>query len=413
MKLFSRVISLSAIAAATSSLLIGCSGDDSSGIQAPPPAVSVIKVTTSPVGDYREYVARTQAHREVELRARVEGTLIERDFREGQSVQEDQLLFKIDPASFLADVKKANAQLNSQLAAYRRAERDMERGKELAPQGYISQSDLDKLISNADQASAQVESAKAALKQAKLNLDYTDISSPFDGQVGKAYFSEGNLVGPSSGPLATLVDIDPIYVNFQVDEDLYVTYLQYKAVQGEQSLSSDNVKITLRLPNDTVLPSPGKLNFTDTQVDQTTGTINLRAQFDNPDSVVLPGLYVTLMMEATDKKELPLIPQASVQENQQGKFVLVIDENNTVKPQPVDMGRRINAMWVVNKGLNGGEQIIIEGLQKVRPGIQVAPSLKLIDQATGALSEATSASTQTPIPDKATDSASSSNREEG
>jgi RND family efflux transporter MFP subunit len=402
MMLFSRALSLSLLVTATGSLLIGCGGNGGdSDIQAPPPSVSVIKVTTSPVGDYREYVARTEAHKEVELRARVEGTLIERDFREGQSVQEDQLLFKIDPASFLADVKKANAQLNSQLAAYRRAERDMARGKELAPQGYISQSDLDKLISNADQASAQVESAKAALKQAKLNLDYTDISAPFDGQVGKAYFSEGNLVGPSSGPLATLVDIDPIYVNFQVDEDLYVTYLQHKAVQGEKSLSSDNVKLTLRLPNDTVLPNPGKLNFTDTQVDQTTGTINLRAQFDNPDNVVLPGLYVTLMMEATDKKELPLIPQASVQENQQGKFVLVVDENNTVKPQPVDMGRRINAMWVVNKGLNGGEQIIIEGLQKVRPGVVVAPSLKMVDLTTGALTDTTQGSS------------SSTDREEG
>jgi membrane fusion protein, multidrug efflux system len=402
MILFSRALSLSLLVTATGSLLIGCSGDGGdSDIKAPPPSVSVIKVETSPVGDYREYVARTEAHKEVELRARVEGTLIERDFREGQSVQENQLLFKIDPASFLADVKKANAQLNSQLAAYRRAERDMARGKELAPQGYISQSDLDKLISNADQASAQVESAKAALKQAKLNLDYTDISAPFDGQVGKAYFSEGNLVGPSSGPLATLVDIDPIYVNFQVDEDLYVTYLQHKAVQGEQSLSSDNVKLTLRLPNNTVLPNPGKLNFTDTQVDQTTGTINLRAQFDNPDNVVLPGLYVTLMMEATDKKELPLIPQASVQENQQGKFVLVVDENNTVKPQPVDMGRRINAMWVVNKGLNGGEQIIIEGLQKVRPGVVVAPSLKMVDLTTGALTDTTQGSS------------SSTDREEG
>ncbi len=401
MKLFSRALSFSLLVAASGSLLVGCGNGDGSDIQAPPPSVSVIKVTTSPVGEYREYVARTEAHKEVELRARVEGTLIERDFREGQSVRQDQLLFRIDPASFQADFKKANAQLNSQLAAYRRAERDMERGKELAPQGYISQSDLDKLISNADQASAQVESAKAALKQAKLNLDYTDISAPFDGQVGKAYFSEGNLVGPSSGPLATLVDINPIYVNFQVDEDLYVTYLQHKAVQGEESLSADNVQITLRLPNDTVLPTPGKLNFTDTQVDQTTGTINLRAQFDNPDSVVLPGLYVTLMIEATDKKELPLIPQASVQENQQGKFVLVVDENNTVKPQPVDMGRRINAMWVVNKGLNGGEQIIIEGLQKVRPGVVVAPSLKIVDLTTGALTDTTQGSS------------SSTDREEG
>ncbi len=386
-------------------LLQGC-GDNSDHQKPPAPAVSVIEVSTSPVGDYREFVARTQAFREVELRARVEGTLLTRNFNEGQSVKAEQELFKIDPASFLADVKKANASLNSAQAAARRADRDLQRGKELAPQGHISQSDLDKLTSNADQADAQVEGARAALKQANLNLEYTDILAPFAGQIGKAYFSEGNLVGPTSGPLATLVDIDPIYVNFQIDEDVYTTYLQNKASSGKQhsadaiASASERVNISLRLPNDTVHAQAGKLNFSDTQIDQTTGTINLRAEFENPDGVVLPGLYVTLMMESTSKQKLALIPQAAVQENQQGKFVLVVDEANTVKPQPVDMGRRINAMWVVNKGLNGGEKIIIEGLQKVRPGIEVAPSLKTVDLTTGALSEIT-------------ESASSARSEEG
>lgn len=389
-RVFSRSLSLTTVSLLSFSLLTACGSGESEGPQAPPPAVSVIQVETSPVGEYREYVARTEAHKEVELRARVEGTLLQRNFDEGHQVKEGQLLFKIDPESFEAEVKKATAQLNSQQAAFRRAQRDMERGQDLAPQGYISQSDLDKLTSNADQASAQVESAKAALKQAKLNLDYTDITAPFDGQVGKAYFSEGNLVNPGSGPLATLVDIHPIYVNFQVDEDLYVSYLQFKATDAGKNMSAKtDVDLTLRLPNDTTLPTKGRLNFTDTQVDQTTGTINLRAEFDNPNGVVLPGLYVTLMMETTDKKELPLIPQAAVQENQQGTFVLVVDSNNTVAPQPVEMGRRIGAMWVVNKGLNSGQQIIVEGLQKVRPGIQVAPALKTVDPTTGALTDAT------------------------
>lgn len=384
---FPRTLSLISITVTTASLLVGC-GDTSEDHKPPAPAVSVIKVGTSPVGDYREFVARTQAFKEVELRARVEGTLQERNFKEGQSVEAEQPLFKIDPTAFRADVKKASADLNSAQAGARRADRDLARGEELAPQGHISQSDLDKLTSNADQADAQVKGAQAALKQANLNLEYTDILAPFAGQIGKAYFSEGNLVGPSSGPLATLVDIDPIYVNFQIDEDVYVTYLQSKVSDAAPESVSEQVSISLRLPNDTVHSQPGRLNFTDTQVDQTTGTINLRAEFANPDGVVLPGLYVTLMMEATDKQKLALIPQVAVQENQQGKFVLVVDTKNTVKPQPVDTGRRIGAMWVVNKGLKGGEQIIVEGLQKVRPGIEVAPTLKTIDLTTGALSEA-------------------------
>ncbi len=383
------------IAIITASVLTSCGGSDAPAPK-PAAAVSVVKVETSPIGRYREFVARTEAKREVELRARVEGTLLSRNFVEGESVTKDQLLFKIDPESYIAELNKAQAELTSAEAAQRRADRDLERGKELAPQGHISQSDLDKLTSNAEQGNAEVAAAKAALKQAELNLHYTNITAPFAGQIGKAYFSEGNLVNPSSGALASLVDIDPIYVNFQIEEDAYLSYQQDRNANPSEH-DSKTLQLSLRLPNNTLLPSPGIINFTDTEVDQTMGTVNIRAQFANPDGLVLPGLYVTLIMETANKQQLPLVPQAAVQENQQGKFVLVVDKNNMVTPQPVEMGRRIDAMWAVNSGLKGGETIIIEGLQKVRPGIQVMPSLRIIDPKTGALTSPAASNNSQPV----------------
>ncbi|WP_252178895.1 efflux RND transporter periplasmic adaptor subunit [Endozoicomonas sp. 4G] len=349
----------------------------------PPPAVSVISVTKEPVGDYQEYVARTEAVNTVELRARVEGFLVKRDFVEGQTVEKGQLLFEIDPKPYIASLKKAEADLASAEAELDKSQKDLKRSKDLYQKGHLSQADLDTQTSKEAKAEASVQAAQAQLDTAKLNLSYTKIRAPFKGQIGRANYSIGNLVGPSSEPLATLNSIDPIYVNFQVNEQQFVSHLQ----ENPDSRTSEKraFEMSLRLPNGSDYNHKGTFNFADTRIDETTGTVSLRAEFPNPQGIIVPGLYVTLVVESKIKTEHPTIPQSAVQENQSGRFVLVVNADNKVETRQVELGRRIGPMWVVDSGLKVGEKVIVEGLQKVRAGVKVNPTTVTIDPETGGI----------------------------
>ncbi len=370
-------------------MLIACS-EETPQQKAPPPAVSVIEVGTQEVGEYGEFVARTDAYKTVDLRARVEGSITKRLFTEGSSVEKDQLLFEIDRENYEAAFQEADANLKSTQAEKLRTERDYQRGLELRPNGYISQSDLDTLASNSVKARASVKGAQAALKNAQVNLSYTRIYAPFAGEIGTVRYNVGNLVGPSSEPLATLLKDDPIYANIQINESSYITYLQeFSDEHGEVRVHSqppqDAVTITLILPNGTTHEHKGTINYAGIEVNSSTGTVNLRAQFPNPTGIVRPGLYGTLIIESQDKVTQPVIPQYAVQEGQQGKFVLIVDANNTVKSRNVKVGRRLGPLWVVTAGLQAGDKIIVEGLQKVRAGAAVTSVLKYLDSKTGSL----------------------------
>ncbi|MGH1374232.1 MAG: efflux RND transporter periplasmic adaptor subunit [Cellvibrionaceae bacterium] len=370
-------------------VLIACS-EEAPQQKAPPPAVSVIEVGTQQVGEYGEFVARTEAFKTVDLRARVEGSITKRLFTEGLSVEKDQLLFEIDRENYEAAEQEADANLKSAQAEKLRTERDYQRGLELRPNGYISQSDLDTLASNSAKARASVKAAEAALKNAQANLGYTRIYAPFAGEIGTVRYNVGNLVGPNSEPLATLLKDDPIYANIQIDESSYITHLQeFSNEHGEVSVHKkppeDAVSITLILPNGTTHDHPGTINYAGIEVNASTGTVNLRAQFPNPRGIVRPGLYGTLILESQDKVTQPVIPQYAVQEGQQGKFVLIVDANNTVKSRSIQVGRRLGPLWVVTSGLNEGDKIIVEGLQKVRAGAAVTPVIKYLEKSTGSL----------------------------
>ncbi|UYM17187.1 efflux RND transporter periplasmic adaptor subunit [Endozoicomonas euniceicola] len=371
--------------------LTGCDQQPQQQGQMPAPAVSVIDVTRQPVGDYQEFVARTEAVKTVDLRARVEGFLTKRDFIEGQNVKNGQLLFEIDPKPYEAALKKAEANLTSAKAERTKAVKDLQRSKDLFQKGHISQANLDTQTSNQARAEAAVQAAEAGLETAKLNLGYTHIYAPFAGQIGRATQSVGNLVGPSSGSLATLTTVDPMYVTFQVDERMLVDYLQDT---GGERTNNGNFDMRLRLPNGSEYDQPGVFNFADTQVDQTTGTLTLRAQFPNPHGIIIPGMYVTLIAESRNKQDRPVVPQSAIQENQSGRFVLVVNSDNEVETRQVEMGRRMGPFWVVNSGLKAGEQIIVEGLQKVRPGVKVQPNRVTLDPESGAIIMPTQTDTQ-------------------
>ena len=230
-----------------------------------------------------------------------------------------------------------------------------------------------------------MKAAQAALEKAELDLSYTTIRAPFTGRIGKVNYNVGNIVSPASNTLATLIITDPIYVSFQLEESLYISYQQ--SHQGVNQSESFEFDISLRLPNNSEYPEKGKLDFADTKISQGMGTVGLRTLFPNPENIILPGLFVTLILDSQKKEEMALIPQAAVQENQQGKFVLIVDNSNKVVQRQVTLGRRINAMWVVEKGVDMGEKVIIEGLQKVRSGIEVKGIEKQVDPLIGTITD--------------------------
>jgi membrane fusion protein (multidrug efflux system) len=367
------------------SLGLTACGETAVKAKPPSPAVSIYTIQTQPIGGYREFVARTEAFKEANLRARVEGELVERSFREGTNVTKGQVLLRIDPAAYEAALSSAKADLSSKISGEDNAKRNLKRANELIEDGYISQSDYDRLTTEESQATSAVKSAQASLEKAELDLSYTTIKAPFTGRIGKVNYNVGNIVGPTSDALATLVISDPIFVSFQVEESFYISYLQEH--QGARNAKEAEFDLSLRLPNNSEYPEKGKLNFSDTKIAEGMGTVELRTVFPNPNGLILPGLFVTLIVESLNKEEMALIPQAAVQENQQGKFVLIVGPDNKVKQRHVILGRRINAMWVAEKGLAVGEKVIIEGLQKVRPGVEVNGIEKKVDALTGTISD--------------------------
>lgn len=382
--LFTQKKSLFLFALSTIFVLTAC-GKQEVTTKPPAPAVSVYSIQSQQVGNYREFVARTEAFKEANLSARVEGELIERKFREGSNVEKGQVLLKIDPAAYEAALSAAKADLSASLSGEENAKRNLKRANELIEDGYISQSDFDRLTNEESQANSAVKSAKAAVEQAELNLSYTTITAPFTGRIGKVNYNVGNTVGPTSSPLATLIVTDPIFVSFQVEESLYVSYQQKH--QDKNSKQGGEFDLSLRLPNNSEYAEKGQLNFSDTKISEGMGTVELRAIFDNPQNIILPGLFVTLLLESKNKEEMALIPQAAVQESQQGKFVLIVDEKNIVKQRHVILGRRLSAMWVVEEGVSVGEKVIVEGLQKVRSGVEVNGVPKHVDPLLGTISD--------------------------
>lgn len=367
-----RELMSSALAAGL--LLLAACGGPADPVAAPPPAVEVQQVRMEPVATEFEFVARTRAREDTEIRARITGTIIERNFAEGETVEKDALLFKIDPRPYQAALNAARADLAQATASLDVAERNLVRGNELQPDGYISEAELDKLRGERDRAIAGREAAQAAIEQAELNLAFTEIRAPFTGRAGRSQLSIGDLVDPSAGPLVSLVQVDPMLVDFDVNERALSESMsrnQERLAQGQEPISYTP---RLRLVTGDFYELPGVIDYAGNRINPTTGTITVTARFPNPDGTLLPGQFGRIVVKRGEPEMRMLIAQQSVLEDMQGRYVFTVGEDNLVVRKNVKLGQRHGVNWVVEEGLMEGDRVIVNGVQKVRPGMPVAPS---------------------------------------
>jgi membrane fusion protein (multidrug efflux system) len=336
----------------------------------PPPAVSIVTVNVEDIAQNVEFIGRIEAIQQVDLRARVQGFLEKVTFTEGQDVKADDFLFTIERDQYEAALQQAKAQQESTEASLQNAQVTLERRQELYERQSGTRADLDQAIASRASAAAAVDSAKAAVRTAELNLSYTRIAAPIAGRIGKTNFTKGNVVGPDSGALARVVQLDPIRVVFSVSERDFINAVQQGRGAAIDQINASFVP-TLRLPNGTVYADQGRIDFVGNEVDQATGTLPVRASFTNASGVLLPGGTVSVRVRPAETRRMPLVPLQAVQESRQGKFVLVVGPDNRVEQRPIKASQQIGQNWAVEDGLKAGESVIVEGLQKVRPGAQV------------------------------------------
>jgi RND family efflux transporter MFP subunit len=337
-----------------------------------PPKVTVTAAYSREITQEVSFIGRGEAIDKVDLVARVSGFLQEARVENGAEVAAGDVLFRIEPDTYQAAVAAREADLASARASLELAGIELRRTDELVQRGSSPQSELD--VARADQQSAEaaVKAADAALRQAELDLGYTDVIAPFDGRVGRIDRSVGDLVGPTTGPLVTLVREAPIFVAFSLSERQMVTLLQeIQENAGDDSNMADGPAVHVTLPNGTDLGETGTIAFADNRVDPTTGTVTIRAEFANTDRLIFDGAFLTVRIEARAPVERLLVPQASVQRDQQGDFVLVVNAQGMVEQRYVTTGDTVETDMIVTDGLREGEQVIVDGLQRVRPGVPV------------------------------------------
>lgn len=356
-----------AIAAGAGWLLFGTAARAPQAATAPPPApaVGVRLAAMKGVSQSFEFVGRVKAIEKVELRARVEGFLEKVLFREGQDVKAGQLLYQIEKVQFQAALDQAKANLAVAEATLTNAKVEYERSLELSKRNFSPQSDVDQKKAALDTATGRVMQVKAALTQAQVSLDYTDIRAPIDGRIGRTAYTVGNLVNPASGVLATIVSQDPVYVLFPVSvRDLEAIREARRKEDGGMA----KIDIRVRLPNGQEYPHRGVWNLTDPQVDPQTDTLIMRATMPNPDRTLSDGQFVTAIVRERQEEPRLVVPQAALQVDQSGYYVLVVNDQHKVEQRRVQTGPQRGTDVVVTSGVKDGEKVIVDGIQKVRPG---------------------------------------------
>jgi multidrug efflux system membrane fusion protein len=358
---------------------------------APPPVpVSVAKVEEKSVTEWDEFSGRVQAIDRVEVRPQVSGIIEQVHFSDGQLVQKDDMLFTIDPRPFQAALDNAKAVEEGAQAKLALAQINLDRNKGLIASHAIAQSDLDTANDAFSEADANLKAAQAAVQTAQLNLNYTAITAPVSGRVSRAEITAGNLVGdgPTAPVLTTVVSVSPVYVEFEIDEQ---TYLKYLANGASGNSGIEHIPVDMGLANETGYPRQGHLESLDNQLDTTSGTIRVRAIFDDPSGDLTPGLYAKVRTGGSAPETAILVNDRAVGTDQDKKYVMVIDADNKASYRAVTLGPVVNGLRIIRSGLHEGERIVVNGLQRVRPNAVVAPTEVVMDRQ-GASAELTASS---------------------
>ena len=340
--------------------------------------VTVAMVQARDVTTWEEFSGRLEAVDRVQIRSRVDGVIQSVNFREGALVKAGDLLFTIDPAPYQAAVAQAQGQLASARAKLDLARSQFERARKLTESKAISQSDMDQRQNAVTEAEAGMAIAQAALQTVNLQLSYTQVRAPVAGRVGKVEITVGNLVaaGSTSIALTTLMSVDPIYASFSASEDIVTQALADLPTASGVSPAIEQIPVEIGTSADSDTPTKGKLQLIDNQVDAASGTIGVRAVFDNPGGKLIPGQFVKVRMGQPKAEPKILVSERAIGTDQDKKFVFVVDADNKVVYRPVQLGAMAEGQRVVENGLKAGDRIVVNGLQRIRPGAIVAPEFE-------------------------------------
>ena len=347
----------------------------------PPPEVAVGQPVEQTAIEYFATTGRVAAVEEVEVRARVGGYLVKVNFQDGRDVKAGDVLFEIDPRPYAADVMRTEADVAKWQAQLRKAEADVARNKRLLPKGAASEREVEQSIAAKESAEAEIESAKAHLADAKLNLEFASIVAPIDGRASRTTVTKGNLIQPigqtGSAPLTTLVKLDPIYAYFDVDERTLQRVRVRAREQGtgaqDGNLRALNVPVAIGLVGEPGFPHQGVMDFIDNRVDPSTGTAQARGVFDNKDGALTPGMFVRARVPIDKRDKALFIPERAIGTDQGNKYLLTVNAQNVVEYRPVTLGVDRDGLREVLTGLQPGASVIVDGIQRARPGITVNP----------------------------------------
>ena len=349
---------------------------------APSPAaqatpVSVAKVEQSDVATWNDFSGRLEAVERVDIRSRVAGTVQAVHFREGALVQAGELLLTIDPAPYQADVDRAEAQVLAAQARLTNAKTNYARSKQLLEDHAISQREYDDSLNAQSEADANWRAAQAAAQSARLSLGYTQVRAPVSGRVGKLEITTGNLVaaGPGAPVLTTLVSVSPIYASFDADEQVVARALRELPPGASARAQIEKIPVQMGTVADTATPIAGHLQLVDNQVDARSGTVRVRAVFDNADGALMPGQFAHLRMGAVKAEPALMINERAVGTDQSKKFVMVVGADDKANYREVTLGANVDGLRIVTSGLKPGERVVVNGLQRVRPGSLIAPQM--------------------------------------